>query len=327
MNSGRELLSFSTVSMAPREAMLLKSFMRILDGRTRQRWLFKPHHDNHEQQGADLIFLGEEGVEAPASSDHSPTGRKLRMGVLSLDVVVSLGWPLRPDELEDKLNRMGKMLVQARATSNLRGNSNFFSSSIGDKNLATGQPTHLWRPVAEGSTHSEFAPSTAFASELIATVPASLKEKSRVSPDAAATCLPAPPASAAPAGMPAIALDDKLRLVRWPLASLINTPPRLKLAALMTCGSNTLGNLQKTSGQTLSACSQFVEDLRQHGFLAVEAAKPRRFVEPALQQAASELPATAPTPLLAPEKKPRAAVALPGLFARIRARLGISPAH
>lgn len=321
MESGRVLLSFCTVSMAPREAMLLKSFMRILEDRTAQRWLFKPRHAEREQQEADLIFVGDDGGEMPANPQQAPNGRRLRMGVSSLDLSVQLNWPLRPDELEHELNRMGSTLVRARTAPHLHGGLTLASLSAGEKNLATTQSTHLWRPVAKGSTLSEFAPASdnGFAD----TAPAGLDDISLASSGSGAQVS----APSAQPPQPKIALDDELRLMRWPLASLINTPAKLKLAALMTGATSTLSNLQKTSGQSLSACSEFLEGMHRMGFVSVVLVEPRRFVEDADQQAPFELPDMTSKLPAAPEKAHSAPVAAPSLFARIRARLGISKIH
>jgi hypothetical protein len=83
MKSGRVLLSFNVIGMAAREAMLLKSFVRMLDGRTRQRWLFKPQQDYNEQQSADLIFLGDEGTEPAPPPGNAQAPWQLRMGCWS----------------------------------------------------------------------------------------------------------------------------------------------------------------------------------------------------------------------------------------------------
>lgn len=327
MNSDRVLLGFSTMSMASREVMLLKSFMRVLDGRTTQRWFYKPGVTEGEQQGADLIFFGDDIVSAPVSADKTLAGRQLRMGVLSLNLSVLLGWPLRPDELEQALNRVGGALVKARTAPHMRGDISFFSPTVGSESLATRPSTHLWRPVAEGSAVSEFAPATAGVSgvALAVTLPECLD---KIAPAGSGSGCDAQVSSPFPhAPLPEIALDDELRLLRWPQAKLINTPAKLKLAALMTGATSTLGKLQKTSGQSLSACSEFLEGMHQMGFVSVVPVVPRRFVEHADQEAACMLPDMTSGTATAPEKEPSAQIPVPSLFARIRARLGISRIH
>jgi hypothetical protein len=314
MKPGRVLLSFNVVGMAAREAMLLKSFVRMLDGRTMQRWLFKPRQDGDEKHCADLIFLGDEGGESELQPSNAQPPRQLRMGVLALELFARLDRPLRPDELEHELNRMGTLIVQARATQMVGESVDTFTSTPSNENASDAPPSSRWRPGAEGSRHSGFT----------GTVPASLPGKVVVAAP--------PPVRPSPTKLKIpVALDDGLSLLRWPHANLINTPARLKLAAFMV-GSTTLRNLQKNSGQPLQACTEFLEDLHASGFLCVVAEQENSAVIAAKLDAVrnkSAVPAGAkPVPRSsgAHEKAIRAAPALPSLFARIRARLGISVA-
>lgn len=348
MKPGRTSLTFNVIGMAARESMLLKSFVRMLDSRTRQRWVYKAQQDSHEQQAADLTFLGDEGE--PVDANAATTGpRQLRMGVLALEVFSRLDRPLRPDELERELNRMGKLLVTARMqaanTLNLDVGSGASGdaqlSSSRDENAATGKPLYLWQLPQQGSTHSEFVPTNTLSREFAGTAPMSLPV-----PLAARAVVPVltpaiarvqaaqpPVAAAVPVAVqplvPAVVLKpvqptDKLRLLRWPHANLISTPPKLKLAAFMASSSNTLESLQRTSGQPMAACVEFVQALNGLGFLSV---KP---YEAAVLDKRAE---HAQTPAVAastgsmrngdPSKAPRAAAGSPGLFARIRARLGM----
>ena len=362
MTTSRELLSFSIVAMAPREAILLKSFIRILDGRTVQRWLFKAQQDQHEQQEADLTFFGDGGeggslvpdaLAANALPANSSAAMKLRMGALSLGVYAALDRPLRPELLERELNRIGSLLVQVRGapvvtpavdfdilesdlklrpelTSHPGSRSGSYSSTEAglDKAgvVANAQPQHsaLLRPLAA------LTPDACIPSPAVLTAPAGSMATVAVNAALPQTGNTAT-AQALPAVVAYVILDDEddLRLLRWPAASLINTPARLKLAAFMTGSTITLGKLQKNSGQTLAACTAFVRDLHVNGFIAVApqpskpiAAPPRmeetKAFEAATHQAKSDI-----TALTDPSKKPRGAPAAPGLFARIRARLGL----
>jgi hypothetical protein len=325
MKSGRALLSFCVVAMAPREAMLLKSFVRMLDSRTRQRWLFKPQQHSDEQQAADLIFLGDE--EDPGSPPGAAQGiRQLRMGVLSLDLFAKLERPLRPDELERELNRMGTLLVQARTQPGPGEAIHFFPSTQNRENfgqIESGQPSSMWRPVADGSMHSEFLPTTVFSNEFAATVPVSLKERVAVSAGASVDSGPTPPKITVKA-------HDDLRLLRWPHTSLINTPARLKLAAFMTGSGTTLSKLLTNSGQSADACIAFIHDLQASGFLSVTSADQQgAAVAVSVAQVNVQAPDTVNVTRLIPEKmlpekpaSPSIAPA-PNLFARIRARLGM----
>ena len=317
-------MSFSVVAMAPREAMLLKSFVRMLDGRTKQRWLFKPQQDSLEQQAVDLTFLGDEGDDPATLASASQGARHLRMGVLSLELYAKLERPLRPDELERELNRMGTLLVQARGTSASGEAPPFFASTQNRENfgqVGVGQPSSMWRPVSEGSRHSEFAPTTVFSNEFSGTVPAALTERAL-----AAVAPTVPVGSTEPAVK--VEIDDNINLLRWPHANLVGTPPRLKLAAFMIGSGTTLRKLQTNSGQTLAACTAFVNDLQASGFLRVTSVTTQNSaVVVSAADASYPAPVAIKTIQPALEKASRenhAVLVMPNLFARIRARLGMS---
>lgn len=296
--------------------MLLKAFIRLLDGRTQQRWLFKPQQDNHEQQAADLVFLGDEGAEPEAAPGNAQAPRQLRMGVLALDLYARLDRPLRPDELEREMNRMGALLVQSRADPLAAEVLDRYTSGLGHENVGDGQHSALWRPVAEGSGHAAFAPTTGFVNEFIGTVPATLQEK--------ALTAAAPPAQmGSPEAPLSVALHDQLRMLRWPHASMISAPPRLKLAAFMAGKGTTLSDLQKNSGQSLQACKEFVQDLHASGFLSIATASPTSTPGASGLQAVPKLADSAVVAKPEALKAVREPPALPGLFARIRARLGM----
>ena len=173
MKSGRTPLTYSVIGMAPREAMLLKSFIRMLDSRTKQRWVFQSQESDHEQQAADLTFLGDEG-EQPQVNAAASTSRQLRMGILALDAYAKLDRPLRPDELERELNRMGKLLVTARMRSASAVNVGDYASTNNENIVVDSEPLYLWQLPEQGSTHSEFVPTSTLSKEFAATVTASL---------------------------------------------------------------------------------------------------------------------------------------------------------
>ena len=336
MNPGRTSFTFSVMGMAAREAMLLKSFVRILDSRTKQRWIFKAQPDAGEQQAADLIFLGDEGEAVDASDIAAPGPRPLRLGLLALDTYTKLDRPLRPDELERKLNRMGKLLVVARMQSannfNLGIHSgvgdNAYAASSQPESVNDAKPLYLWQLPVNGSTHSEFVPTdksgVAFAGTAVATLPKS-------------TLVDAPVAAAQPVKeikkdvivtiMTQVASTDRLHMLRWPHANLINTPLRLKLAAFIASGSNSIESLQRTSGQPMPDCAAFVQDLHASGFLSVTPIVLPAADNVALHRHSPAYPtAASPSSLLKVESAKTQPVPArsSGLFARIRARLGIS---
>ncbi len=321
MTSETVLLSYSTVGMAAREVMLLKSFVRMLEGRTAQRWLFKPQQGAHEQQLADLIFVGDEGAVPEPSPGAAQVARQLRMGVLAIDLYASINRPLRPDELERELNRMGSLLVQARAA---QANGEAVGSRVsasGYENVRPPQASALWRPVSEGSAHSEFTPSTASPRKFAQTGPAGWPEKEPLK-------VALPMANSPRHVKIAVGLDDRLSFPRWPHANLVSTPARLKMASIMV-GGKTLGKLQENSGQSIQACTEFVQDMHAAGFLSVLKAGGDSLVVAADLSVVGSSPDHATVtkaPAELPEKSVQDTPVLPGLLSRIRARLGMSPA-
>ena len=330
MKSGRTPLTFSVIAMAPREAMLLKSFVRMLDSRTKQRWVYQAQESNHEQQAADLTFLGDEGEPQDANAVAPTQARQLRLGVLALDVYAKLDRPLRPDELERELNRLGKLLVTARMESASAINFGDYASTSHDENGVDAQPLYLWQLPQEGSTHSEFVPTSSVSKEFAGTVPARLEMSRSVAVSVPARAAVYPSEKTAlppqPAATRMVLPTDKLRLLRWPHATLLNTPAKLKLAAFMASSSSTLEKLQRTSGQTIQACTEFVNALHDSGFLSVKpaamgVADSRVAGQPASAQTVSN-------GLLKQSESPKVLQATAGagslgLFARIRARLGM----
>jgi hypothetical protein len=100
----RALLSFSVEGLPPREALLFKSLVRLLDHRTHQHWAWKTAQ-------ADLRVVGE---QMPAAHD-APAVPMLAVGQVDPQRGGHfLALPLHADELERTLNRLGAMVVHAR---------------------------------------------------------------------------------------------------------------------------------------------------------------------------------------------------------------------
>lgn len=102
----RALLSFSVEGLPPREELLFKSLVRLLDHRTHQHWAWR----------ADQPDLRVVGQEAPAGND-GPLPPVPVLAVGQADSPRSghfLALPLHADELEQTLNRLGALVVHAR---------------------------------------------------------------------------------------------------------------------------------------------------------------------------------------------------------------------
>ncbi|RQO56205.1 hypothetical protein DBV14_11240 [Variovorax sp. KBW07] len=105
----RALLSFSVEGLPPREELLLRSLVRLLDHRTHQHWDWKAGP-------ADLRVVGEPAASAVATEDN-PAKAVPVLAVGHVDPQRGghfLALPLHADVLEHTLNRMGAMVVHAR---------------------------------------------------------------------------------------------------------------------------------------------------------------------------------------------------------------------
>lgn len=102
----RALLSFSVEGLPPREELLFKSLVRLLDHRTHQHWAWKIDR-------ADLRVVG----EALPPGSENPTQPVPVLAVGQVDPQRGghfLALPLHADALEQTLNRLGAMVVHAR---------------------------------------------------------------------------------------------------------------------------------------------------------------------------------------------------------------------
>ena len=102
----RALLSFSVEGLPPREELLFKSLVRLLDHRTHQHWAWRADQ-------ADLRVVGEQGSAGKDGPFHA-------VPVLAVGQADAprgghfLALPLHAEELEKTLNRLGAMVVHAR---------------------------------------------------------------------------------------------------------------------------------------------------------------------------------------------------------------------
>ena len=104
----RSTLTFSVEGFAAREELLLKGYIRLLDYLTEHQWQY---HEPSTMRRVDLLI---------ASAQIQPT-RFLQAGdraqpVLQLggddtrQSAFFLTWPLKPNELEKQLNRLGRLI-------------------------------------------------------------------------------------------------------------------------------------------------------------------------------------------------------------------------
>ena len=99
--AGRTTLVFCVDKLAARDATLFKSFVRLLDHRTQQKWVCG-------QQGVDLHVVPE-GTTAPRD-EGKPASAVLTVGTSPRYLDHYLSLPIRADELETELNQLGALI-------------------------------------------------------------------------------------------------------------------------------------------------------------------------------------------------------------------------
>ncbi len=106
------MLSFSVEGLSAREELLFKSFVRLLNHRTRHAWLYTARPMQFQADfKVDLRVV-------PDETDHGlipPEQCLLTLGTLHHIRNAYLRLPLRPEELEVALNRQGDQIISSRA--------------------------------------------------------------------------------------------------------------------------------------------------------------------------------------------------------------------
>lgn len=108
-SSPRIELSFLFDGLPARDETLFKAIVRLLDHRTRQRWV-------HAATGADIRITGAEGAkrEAPDATDGAALPTLVLGDVSAQPAAHALRLPLRAHELEAALDQIGQQLLSAR---------------------------------------------------------------------------------------------------------------------------------------------------------------------------------------------------------------------
>jgi hypothetical protein len=118
---------------------------------------------------------------------------------------------------------------------------------------------------------------------------------------------------------------EEYRMLRWPSVALLDTPMRMKLAALLTSRPASLHALQQRSNASAQECADFIAALERAGFAA--GCGPGRVGTDFAPSRASESlwpDSQAPSGADAPRVPATARGTVePGLLARIRIRLGL----
>lgn len=107
----RATLTFCVEGLGAREELLFKSFVRLLDHLTHQRWSYQPAA---AKQRIDLLVVAD-GVELSQFQDATQAPQSvLRLGSSGTNGHGYLSWPLKPGALESELNRLGGMSLRQR---------------------------------------------------------------------------------------------------------------------------------------------------------------------------------------------------------------------
>jgi hypothetical protein len=104
----RGQLKFGTEGLPAREELLLKSLIRILDYRTLHQWSYDP-------ESADLWLLAEGSRAPPASANSGKPFKVLHVSANAASSIDFLVRPLRSDQVEVELNRVGRLITAARS--------------------------------------------------------------------------------------------------------------------------------------------------------------------------------------------------------------------
>ena len=100
----RSVLTFCVEGLEPREELLFKSYVRLLDRVTDQQWTY---HRPSPNERVDLLVAAEGVVPSLQQDPKLPVQAMLRIANTGWTGHGMLAWPIRPRELEKELNRLG----------------------------------------------------------------------------------------------------------------------------------------------------------------------------------------------------------------------------
>lgn len=108
--------------------------------------------------------------------------------------------------------------------------------------------------------------------------------------------------------------EEEFRLLRWPPATLLDSPMRVRMATILASRPATLSTLQQRSTGSAAECVEFLEQLQRAGLVEGRTPVTHPTVR-SLESVLADAVPSGPTPLREPVQ--------PGLLARIRSRLGL----
>ncbi len=284
----RPYFLFCVAGLSARNAILLKSMMRLLHGTTRHDWLYSPSGKDLAVVAADTPDL----PDAPSSDPFKPAGPVARAflwaGNGGEQMRFRIALPLHCKELEAELNRVGDWLVAQPA--------------------AAAEPMGL--PAALTASASDSA--CAHAPAAAPAVPVLL-------------ATPATPATPVEAGADLPEPTGVFQLLCWPPVAFLSTPERAKAATLLLKAPIALDVLARRAGMSVQECQQFILELPRVKRITPVM---ELLASDALFNAPSQFPSDAAPTAISTAKPVGTLMALvgrSGLLGRIRERLGLKP--
>ncbi len=111
--SARPTFTFSVEGLAAREELLFKSYVRLLDYLTEHRWQY---HEPSALHRVDLLVTSDQVTPTRFLQNTGQPQALLQLGADNANRSRSyLTWPLKPNELEHQLNRLGRSIEAAAA--------------------------------------------------------------------------------------------------------------------------------------------------------------------------------------------------------------------
>jgi hypothetical protein len=112
-NGQRLTFTFSVEGLTAREEMLFKGYVRLLDHLTEHHWQY---HEPSALHRVDLLVCSEHVQPTRFSQNIGQPQALLQLGASNLNRSAAfLTWPLKPNELENQLNRLGRLISGSAA--------------------------------------------------------------------------------------------------------------------------------------------------------------------------------------------------------------------
>lgn len=114
----RSILIFSVEGLQAHEEVLFKAFVRLLDHLTHEKWVYQPLAPD---QRIDLLVVADGIKPSYSQAPNQQPQSVLRIGSTETDGQGNLSWPLKPNALENELNRLGGIAVRQRSLQTISG--------------------------------------------------------------------------------------------------------------------------------------------------------------------------------------------------------------